>query len=142
MFNSGWNSATHLTVIGYQNVGLNDLVCTEGGNSGEHCDVKVTNLDRDINLNDGYGPFETIEGDQQTAGAFAVADGDSGGPVMSLNNTSSGQVRAVGMIQAGNNAVSCPSGSTHDPVNCWNMVYFTSIVTIINSIPGASLYIQ
>jgi hypothetical protein len=21
---------------------INDLVCTEGGNSGEHCDVKVT----------------------------------------------------------------------------------------------------
>jgi hypothetical protein len=139
MFNHGWNSTTFSTVIGFQDLGVGDLVCTEGGNSGEHCDVKVTNLGVSINLNDGYGWFSSIVASQQTAGAIAVMGGDSGGPVMSLNNTSAGQVRAAGMIQAqGSAAASCPQARDQFP--CSKTVYFTSMRTIVGSIPGATLY--
>ena len=84
-------------MIGYEDLAVNDLVCTGGGNSGEHCNVKVTNLT--VSFNDGFGAFSTLEGVQQTSGKIAQIQGDSGGPVISLASTSSGQVRAAGMIQ-------------------------------------------
>jgi hypothetical protein len=136
MFNHGWNSTSSSTVIGYENLGVNDLVCTEGGNSGEHCNVKVTNLA--VTIDDGYGDLSTIEA-VQTGGGIASMGGDSGGPVMSLANTSSGQVRAAGMIQAGNNDASTNCGASYLHVACGPDVYFTSMVTIVNSISGASL---
>jgi hypothetical protein len=136
MFNHGWNSTSYSTVIGYENLGLKDLVCTEGGNSGEHCNIEVTNLA--VTKDDGFGDLSTIEG-VQTGGGIASMGGDSGGPVMSLVNTSSGQVRAAGMIQFGNNDASTNCGASYLPVACGPDVFFTSMVTIVNSISGASL---
>ncbi len=136
MFNHGWNSTTHSEVIGYENLGMNDLVCTEGGNSGEHCNVKVNNLS--VSWNDGYGSFSNIQA-EQTSGGIASMTGDSGGPVMSLVNTSSGQVRAAGMIQSGDNAV-IECGASYFIAPCGPIVLFSSMQTIVNSIPGASLY--
>lgn len=135
MFNHGWNSTTSSTVIGYEDLALHDLVCTEGGNSGEHCNIKVTNLS--YSFNDGYGTFSTIQG-KQTAGSIAAMEGDSGGPVMSLVNTSSGQVRAAGMIQGGD-VVSINCGASYFAAPCSSDVYFSSMRTIVNSISGASL---
>jgi hypothetical protein len=138
MFNHGWSSTTTANDIGYQDLAVNDLVCTEGGNSGEHCNVKVTDLEVTIDLNDGYGPFATILAYQQTPGAIASMGGDSGGPVMALYNTSAGQVRAAGMIQAGTNAnMNC--GPSYVSAPCGIDVYFTSMRTIVDGIPGASL---
>ncbi|WP_300606118.1 hypothetical protein [Trebonia sp.] len=143
MFNHGYNSSTTSVVIGYGNVGLNDLVCTEGGNSGEHCNVEVTNML--VSLNDGYGnPFETIQGTQETVGAIAVMQGDSGGPVMTLTNTETGEVNAAGMIQAGNDevgtgAADCGPAYDYGSNICYTNVLFSSELTIVNSIEGASL---
>jgi hypothetical protein len=136
MWNHGWNSTTASLVIGYEDLGMNDLVCTEGGNSGEHCNIKVTSLSK--SFTDQYGTFSVIEG-VQTGGGIAAMAGDSGGPVMSLANTSSGQVRAAGMIQGGNSsAIDCGASYTSGP--CSSNVYFSSMRTIVDSIPGASLY--
>lgn len=129
------------TVIGFQDLGVNDLVCTGGGNSGEHCNVKVTNLR--VSFNDGFGTFFTIEGVQQTSGKIAVIQGDSGGPVISLANTSSGQVRAAGMIQG--ELSPFMTGSACGPVFdagsnlCSKTVLFSSMRTVVNTISGASL---
>jgi hypothetical protein len=135
MFNHGYNSTSVSVVIGYEDLGINDLVCTEGGNSGEHCNVKVTNLS--VILDDHHGKFSTILA-QQTNGTIANMAGDSGGPVMSLANTSSGQVRAAGMIQATDvSSINC--GAAYLPAACGSDVYFSSMRTIVNSIPGATL---
>lgn len=128
-------------VIGFEDLGVNDFVCTGGGNSGEHCNVKVTNLR--VSFNDGFGTFSTIEGVQQSRGAIAQIQGDSGGPVISLANTSAGQVRAAGMIQgflgAGMTGAAC--GPVFDAGNnkCTANVLFSSMRTVVNSTPGASL---
>jgi hypothetical protein len=136
MFNRGYTSTTTLNDIGFQDLGVGDLVCTEGGNSGEHCNVKVTNLLVDIN--DGYGTVATIQAHQQTSGAIAVMEGDSGGPVMALYSVGKGQVRAAGMIQAGSSSPSsCPAAFL--PAPCFQYVYFTSMRTVVDSISGASL---
>lgn len=129
------------TVIGFEDLAVNDFVCTGGGNSGEHCNVKVTNLV--VSFNDGFGTFSTIEGVQQTSGKIAVIQGDSGGPVISLANTSSGQVRAAGMIQG--ELSPFMTGSACGPVFdagsnlCSKTVLFSSMRTVVNTISGASL---
>jgi hypothetical protein len=136
MFNQGWYSQSVSTVIGLGDVGINDLTCTEGGNSGEHCNVKVTNLV--VSWNDGYGWFSTIQATQQTNGDIAVMKGDSGGPVMLLGNGSPTLVRAAGMIQAqGDPLASCPQSFRAD--QCSKTVLFTSMRTIVDSVLGASL---
>lgn len=128
-------------VIGFEDLAVNDSVCTGGGNSGEHCNVKVTNLR--VSFNDGFGTFLTIEGVQQTSGKIAVIQGDSGGPVISLASTSSGQVRAAGMIQGETSPFM--TGAACGPVfdaganECSKTVLFSSMRTVVDSISGASL---
>lgn len=146
MFDSGPQSTTKLEVVNFYNVGLNDLVCTEGGNSGEHCDLKVVNML--VQVTDDLGSFETIEADAQsdTAQGIAAMQGDSGGPVMSLNGTTTGQVKAVGMIQATMDSLtSC--GTSHNYFNsgpplfmtCGKHVLFSSMLTIVKNLSGACL---
>jgi hypothetical protein len=129
------------TVIGFEDLGINDFVCTGGGNSGEHCNVKVVNLN--VSFNDGIGTFATIEGIQQTAGAIAQIQGDSGGPVISLAGTASGQVRAAGMIQGfftpGMTGAACGAVFDAGGNQCTANVLFSSMRTVVNSISGAAL---
>ena len=131
-------------VIGYEDLAVGNYVCTGGGNSGEHCNVKVTNLV--VSFNDGQGTFSTIEGVQQTSGKIAQIQGDSGGPVISLANTSSGQVRASGMIQGflGTGSTGSACGPVYDAGSnrCTANVLFSSMRTVINNISGASLLVS
>jgi V8-like Glu-specific endopeptidase len=128
------------TVIGFEDLAVNDYVCTGGGNSGEHCGVKVTNLR--VSFNDGITTFDAIEAYQQTSGQIANMQGDSGGPVISLASTSSGQVRAAGMIQgffgAGMTGSACGPVFNAGPNKCSRDVEFTSMRSIVSDL-GASL---
>ena len=141
-WDGAYNSSNfYKTVIGYEDLADGDYVCTGGGNSGEHCNIKVTNLL--VSFNDGYGTFDTISGYQESSGNIAVIQGDSGGPVISLASTSSGQVRAAGMIQGEESPFM--TGSACGPVydagsnECSRTVLFSSMRTIVNNLPGASL---
>jgi hypothetical protein len=125
------------------NVGLYDLVCTEGGNSGGHCNVEVTNLL--YMFNDGDGDFETIRGDEQTEGDYAVIQGDSGGPV--IVNLPNGNVGAAGMIQGWvggiveEGSACAPADYIYATIICATGVLFSSMTTIINNLPkGWSLF--
>ena len=137
-FNNSWNSTSWLPVVQLSDLGVNDLVCTEGGNSGEHCNVKVTNLL--VDFNDTDGTFATIEGQQQTAGKIAVIQGDSGGPV--IVNVASGEFGAAGMIQGyiGTPMTGAACAPAYDLGTniCAKGVLFSSMRTIINSIPGGA----
>ena len=141
-FDGPYNSVnTWKTVIGYEDLAVNDYVCTGGGNSGEHCGVKVTNLN--VLWWDGYSLFGVIEAYQQTSGQIADIQGDSGGPVISLASTSSGQVRAAGMIQGynDNGMTGSACGAVYDLNSnvCSRDVVFSSMRTFVNSLSGASL---
>ncbi|PYC88422.1 hypothetical protein C7C46_00680 [Streptomyces tateyamensis] len=137
MFDGAYNdpSGYHKTVVGFGDVGLGTPVCTSGGNSGVHCNIVVNSMA--VSFNDGYGAVTNILATQQTGGQIAAIQGDSGGPVFTL--AGDGQVYAAGMIQAvGSPASNC--GPVHDGGNiCSTQVLFTSMRTIVNSIPGASL---
>lgn len=143
-FDGPYNSVNFWkTVIGFEDLAVNDFVCTGGGNSGEHCNIKVTNLR--VSYNDGISTFDSIEAYQQSSGAISDIQGDSGGPVISLVNTSPGQVRAAGMIQGffGPGMTGSACGPVYDvgtpPNQCSRDVAFTSMRSIVNDLPGASL---
>jgi hypothetical protein len=139
-FVNSWNTDVIDTVVQFSSLGLNDLVCTEGGNSGEHCNVKVTNLL--VEWNDSDGTFATIEGQQQTSGKIAVIQGDSGGPVITIVGTA--EVGAAGMIEAATGTEMTGSGCApaYDLGSniCGTAVLFSSMQTIVSHISGASLY--
>lgn len=138
-FDGAWNSVNYRKdVVGFGNVSLNDLVCTGGGNSGEHCNVKVDALSDWFD--DGYGYFSAIHGTQQSAGQIAAINGDSGGPVITL--ASSTTVNAAGMIQGVDKFVS-NCGPVHDLPNnaCGTGVFFSSMYTIVSTTPGAELLV-
>ena len=59
---------------------------------------------------------------------------------MSLANTSSGQVRAAGMIQELSGTLLTNCGVSYSANRCSSGVLFSSMQTIVSSIPGASLY--
>ena len=138
MFYGDWTTQAYKRVSGLRDVGLGDVVCTSGGNSGTHCSVKVVNTS--YYWNDGYGWFYTIEAQQQQGGNIAVIQGDSGGPVYVGN--ADGTVAAVGMIQGWNGTAITGSacGSVHDLGSniCSQTVLFSSMRTIANSF-GATL---
>lgn len=141
-FDGPYNSVNYWkTVIGFEDLAVNDYVCTGGGNSGEHCNIKVTNLR--VSFNDGISTFDSIEAYQQSSGAISVIQGDSGGPVISLVNTSPGQVRAAGMIQgffgAGMTGSACGPVYDGGGNQCSRDLAFTSMRSIVNDLPGASL---
>lgn len=138
MFSGNFSSANTASVIGFGDVGVNDLVCTEGANSGSHCNIKVTA--ETVSTCDALGCFDTIEATQQSSNNIAAENGDSGGPVITLRHTSSGQVRASGMIQAGSGTPSnCASYAAYIPTTCYDTVYFTSARTIVKYTPGLTL---
>lgn len=145
-FDNEWfnSSGFSKNVYNAYDVGLNDLVCTSGGNSGVHCNVKITNMR--YWWDDGYGRISTIEGTQQTSGQLAAAGGDSGGPVfMPYGGSFSQSVGAVGIIQAGvtsaGEMVPKCTNVRYQPKTCARRVLFTSVNTIINhgGLPGLSL---
>lgn len=134
-------TARHCVYNDYRDRAASNTYGTGTINSGEHCGIKVTNLS--VSFNDGYGSFSTIQGVQQNSGAIANMQGDSGGPVISLTNTSSGQVRAAGMIQGftgtGMTGSACGPAYDYGSNLCSTNVLFSSMRTVVNSISGGSL---
>lgn len=137
MFVGSWSDTNgpRLLTHGFWDVSTGSTICTSGGNSGQHCNLKVTNMY--VWNNDGYGGFYTIRA--AASSGIATIQGDSGGPVYYTNG--SGYAYAVGMIQFVANIVSCPSGSARYIGNnlCGTSVDFTSMRTITQSTAGWQL---
>lgn len=111
-----------------EDLGLHDEVCTEGGNSGEHCAVAVNDLSYMVPL--PYGPVSEVQTIQATQvnGTVAGMVGDSGGPVMSLVNTTTGEVRAAGMIQSGTGSLpQSQCGAAYQQASCSAVEDFSSM---------------
>jgi hypothetical protein len=131
MFNHGYNSTTHSVVVAQVDPDIGDLVCTEGGNSGEHCNVKVT---AQGSWSDAWGAILVDTGVEQTSGDIAVIQGDSGGPVMTIAGSS--LVNAAGMIQADDETwQGSKCGAVYDAGSNWcsPTVYFEPFSNVLNS---------
>ena len=136
-FDGGWDAATNYLkgVTGVYNVKVGDYLCTSGGNSGVHCNIKVTAVGAYTSDQSGW-TFKTIKGVQQTSGAIAAAVG--GGPAF-VPYSDLKNVGAVGLMQGSdpNSQVSCTS--THNgPEWCSNTIYVSPIGTFLSD-SGATL---
>lgn len=85
---------------------------------------------------DGHGAAVNTILAQQVNGTIALMDGDSGGPIYQFDGT---YYWAVGMIQgyAGSPLTNC--GNANYATSCYSQVWFSSVHTILNNIPGATL---
>ena len=139
MFIGAWNDSNgpRLLTRDFDDLSIGDYVCTSGGNSGQHCGLRVSKML--VWWNDGYGGFNNIQADEPSGG-LAVVAGDSGGPVFTSNG--SGYAWAAGMIQASTNTITCPSGAArYLPNTCASSVLFTSMRTITQYTAGWTLRI-
>lgn len=144
-----YNSGAERNVVGIRDLALGNLFCDDGGNSGYHCNIKVTDLSDYFNDGTGNGETEMIRGHQQTAGKIAGMLGDSGGPV-DIRTGDGKSTDAVGMIQGSDGVqldatkANCGSAWKYDygeyAGSCSRTVVITSIRTIIGGVPGSSLH--
>jgi hypothetical protein len=104
-----------------------NYLCTNGAASGEHCAVKVY----DVN-----GGTHTISAKRTKKNACAVAKGDSGGPVLSQH---SGIAYGYGIISSGSESVStCGVGYNGLPLVGFHKVKFKSLIWTLSYF-GATL---
>ena len=118
-------------VKGTADVSINDVICSSGANSGTHCNLMVEGLKS--YFNDGYGLATMIVAQQQTPGAIANMQGDSGGPVF-FRSVGTKNVIAVGMAQATTFDLagwqcgpSYSPGSTSNPNYCGRWIFFSPL---------------
>lgn len=145
IFDGAWDELNSVPVLSTAyTASLHDVLCSGGGNSGNHCYVEVT--DALYVWNDGYGNLNTMIGTlQQGHVTVAGATGDSGGPVWMQDYDPSGAefAMATGMLQgrpvnATNIAPDC--GRVHDaPGDCSRQIVFTNEHSILNGFSGSSL---
>lgn len=124
-------------VKGFQDLNPGDFVCTQGGNFGPRCDIRVQSVN--VEFDDTQGIFGAIWG-IQINGQIASGAGDSGGPVITLDGNG---FRAAGMIQgtAGSRSLSkqtCRDASYTQSERCSYDVVFSSMRTLADQW-GASL---
>ncbi|MFF0484863.1 DNRLRE domain-containing protein [Streptomyces sp. NPDC004435] len=139
MFDGAWNnrSGYNKRVVGYDDLGIGDKVCTSGANTGVHCNIKVDKMRVRFDDRMGMGTFDTIHGTQLSSNQIAVRQGDSGGPVLTL--AGDGKVYAAGMIQGVDKFVGSCGPSAINRGMCGKGVLFSSMRTVVRSISGASL---
>ncbi|MFI1801938.1 hypothetical protein ACH427_32030 [Streptomyces sp. NPDC020379] len=82
---------------------VGDYVCTSGAASGAICNIKIDAVDQTVRADSGtHGPVVIAR--QQTGNAPAAGQGDSGGPVFSLDGAG---VIARGIASSGRDNVPC-----------------------------------
>ena len=134
VFDGAWNDSTgyYKLVKHVSNINVGDYVCTSGGNTGVHCNIRVSAF---TSIKDGVGSnqyFVVAVGNQMSLGMIAAAQGDSGGPVFTVDAGSSTNRGAAGIIQAGGpNAAYCGSVAVAGVV-CSTVVYFTPMSYFLN----------
>ncbi|MFJ3221389.1 hypothetical protein ACIPLC_36400 [Kitasatospora sp. NPDC086801] len=137
----GWDNAQgerRRTVgAGRNNVG--DLVCDSGSMSGAHCALKITRTDTSTNV-DGVWRSDLDYATRTDDHTIAVAQGDSGGPVVASVNGGD-DMQARGIVSAGGGStVTCKWGTdtAAKNVTCWDTLAFVPIGPVIDKF-GISL---
>ena len=135
----GWyGSSTNRRVSASQHAWSGDWVCVSGGNTGEHCSLKVFESSGFPWTDDGVN-YYTVATARQMSSDIGAGKGDSGAPV--LNYQVDGTVHAIGVVQGGTDAfqVTCPSTTRTPPGHCSQEITFTQIDTVLNGVPGLYL---
>jgi len=108
---------------------INQSVCRSGASTGTSCDIKTEIITLVMNI-DGREVHGLVLGDGQGGSTVpVVGDGDSGGPVFTLDPADSNNVWAVGMADAGKDMVNCPANSLSG-ITCYHWLAWEDIGSI------------
>ncbi|MGJ6968448.1 hypothetical protein ACSDR0_41730 [Streptosporangium sp. G11] len=111
------------------------LVCTSGAASGVHCDIKISKTGSTLDW--GTHVSRAVSIGDQLQGELAAGDGDSGGPVFTLESNFS-SVLAAGVIIGGD--PKRPATCTYLSTECSTRVFFTDFRAVQSH--WAPLYIM
>lgn len=128
------NSATAIQVQGASANVVGTLVCTDGANSGMHCNVRVISGPSNIILNNTL--YTNVVTGVRDNNYIAGALGDSGGPVIS-NPSNSTAVYGYGIIHALDILGNCADYSTPvnlSPSGCGATVYWIDLGSALSSL--------
>ncbi len=119
------SKAYQVTSVGVNTVGLR--VCTNGANSGLHCNVVIRKGPHQVY--DGNKIYENVVSGWKDNNQIVVAQGDSGGPVVSAVN-SSGTLQGFGILHSLSVAGDCASLGIQvnvGPTSCGRKVYWIDL---------------
>ena len=120
------------------------LVCTEGANFGEFCNVEIVNDDTSfVHPDNGVLTGPAIKAHQNTAGLSAIAAGrgDRGGAVVACENAGCTTINARGFISVGiGGQSSCPASMTGTQV-CSDDIYYVAIRRTVSDL-GVTVNVQ
>ena len=117
-------------------INVGDYVCTSGGNSGVHCNIRISAFASVSDRMGTYPNFEVAVGNQESRGMIAAAEGDSGGPVYTVDAGNTANRGVAGIIQLrGAKAAYC--GSLAIAADCSTVVYFTPMSYVLNYLHAA-----
>lgn len=127
------DSTTAIQVQEVSTTVLDTKVCTDGGNSGMHCNVKILSKPGFV-YTDGHTYSNVVKGANDN-GNIVVAMGDSGGPVIS-DPSAGPNVTGFGIIHALEDLGNCANFSI--PVNlagshCGKVVYWIDLSSALSA---------
>jgi len=128
-----YTSSVAKKVIGGASSVAGMFVCTSGANSGDHCGLKITgvNLTRWVNTGtEIYQVHPLVEAKQQIEEEIAVAEGDSGGPVI-LQTITPELHRAAGTITAMDDEVEDCGPLALAGARCGRTVLYVDLATAL-----------
>ncbi|MFD9123420.1 hypothetical protein [Kitasatospora sp. NPDC059571] len=138
-YDGAWNDPNgyhkHVASWGLNHDG--DYVCTSGAMSGIHCNLKVKYAGVDISIG-GIVRHNVVEAFRTDSSTIAVAQGDSGGPVVtSTDGTWGSEMQARGLISGGDGEwVVCPTWGvgTAGQTACYSGVACIGMSAIVNTL--------
>jgi hypothetical protein len=127
IYNGNYTTTNLTKVVSVAQNQLNTIVCVNGGNSGNHCNVKVISSPT-VAYYTGVSYNDVVIA-QRTNFTIVLAAGDSGSPVTSQGSTAN-TLFGNGIVLGGSNdQTPCSSFGTptHVPAKCFRTVFFTDL---------------
>ncbi|MFF2348399.1 S1 family peptidase [Kitasatospora sp. NPDC058115] len=136
IYEGPWNDSTgtgkYVSGWGHNNVG--DYVCQSAANSGTHCGIKITRTDFSYTGPNGVWRKVADYAIQTNANDIAAVNGDSGGPVYTVD--SAGKAVARGTISSLDSTVNCNGRTTSDGGSrtpwCFSAMMYVPIYQILH----------
>lgn len=132
VYDGSWNSGSYSKPVrGTSRARRGKRFCSSGANSGIHCSLRVYATASTIKY---ANPTQKVMGlikAEQVGSGIAVAQGDSGGPVIGPHLGAWDSVRAVGVISGGRINLACPSLATSTGVRCFKRIYWQPVQSFL-----------
>jgi hypothetical protein len=135
-YNGPFNTSSTNLVNGVASNTLGQLVCVNGGNTGRHCNVKITDTAKTRIVKNKL--IENLVQAKKLDNTIVVGEGDSGSPVVSFSASTPYLLRGNGIVYAGDQVVgNCSSSKTPNNRDlyfpqatdtiCYRVLYFTDL---------------